>query len=323
MTDPSAIVEVGRGRAQGADFAALVPLARRLGISFADTTPPRHLVLPGAGGLRLHALDWAGDGAPALFLHGGRLTAQTWDYVCLGLRDRVRAVALDLRGHGDSDRTNDYALDSQVADIGAILDALDWPRAHLVGMSLGGLMAAHFAASAPHRVSSLVTIDVGPGVVFEGTARMRGFFQRVHPGAGPEAVVEAAMQTSPLSDRDRVAYRIAAMMRQDESGVWDWALDRNRNRSVDYPALLAKVEEMVIAAERVVAPCLVVRGGRSEVFSDEAAARFAARFADGDWIAIPDAGHNVQEDNPAALIAALSRFWSNSSPLGEVDRTER
>jgi pimeloyl-ACP methyl ester carboxylesterase len=103
---------------------------------------------------------------------------------------------------------------------------------------------------------------------------------------------------------------MAAMMRRDVSGDWDWA--RDGRRSTDYPALLTKVEEMVIAAERLAAPCLVVRGGRSEVFSDEAAARFAARFANGGWIAVPDAGHNVQEDNPAGLIAALSRFWSQA-----------
>jgi pimeloyl-ACP methyl ester carboxylesterase len=153
-----------------------------------------------------------------------------------------------------------------------------------------------------------VTVDVGPGVVFEGTARMRGFFQRVNPVDGPEAMVAAAMQTSPSSDHLRVAYRMAAMMRRDVSGDWRWAHDRRR--SPDYPTLLAKVEEMVNAAEQLAAPCLVVRGGRSEVFSDEAAARFAARFANGKWIAVPDAGHNVQEDNPAGLIAALSRFWS-------------
>ena len=308
MTDPSFIVEVGPGRTQGADFAQLPALAHRLGVSFRDATPPRHLALQGAGGVRLHALDWGGDGAPALFLHGGQLTAQTWDYVCLGLRGRVRAIALDLRGHGDSDRSEDYTFDSHVADIGAVLDALAWPRAHLVGMSYGGLTAAHFAVAAPERVLSLVTIDVGPGVAFEGTARMRGFFQRVHPSAGLDAMVEAAMQTSPSSDRECVAYRMAAMMRRRESGDWDWA--RDGHQSTDYPALLAKVEEMVIAAERVVGPCLVVRGGRSEVFSDEAAARFAARFANGEWIAVPHAGHNVQEDNPAGLIAALSRFWS-------------
>jgi pimeloyl-ACP methyl ester carboxylesterase len=310
LTDPSVIVEAGDARPQGADFGALPALARRLGVSFEDATPPRHLALSGVGGIRLHALDWGGDGAPALFLHGGRLTAQTWDYVCLGLRTQVRAVALDLRGHGDSDRTEDYSFDAHVADIGAVLNALAWPKAHLVGMSYGGFIATHFAAAAPHRVSSLVTIDVGPGVVFEGTARMRGFFQRVHPRDGLEAMVEAAMQTSPSSDRERVAYRMAAMMRRGVSGDWEWA--RDGRRSTDYPALLTKVEEMVIAAERLAAPCLVVRGGRSEVFSDEAAARFAARFANGGWIAVPDAGHNVQEDNPAGLIAALSRFWSQA-----------
>jgi pimeloyl-ACP methyl ester carboxylesterase len=216
--------------------------------------------------------------------------------------------SIDLRGHGDSDRSDDYSFDSHVADIGAVLDVLAWPKAHLVGMSYGGFIAAHFAAAAPRRVSSLVTIDVGPGVVFEGTARIRRFFQRVNPGDGPEAMAEAAMQTSPSSDRERVAYRMAAMMRRDVSGDWRWAHDGRR--SPDYPALLAKVEEMVTAAEQLTAPCLVVRGGQSEVFSDEAAARFAARFANGQWIAVPDAGHNVQEDNPAGLIAALSRFWS-------------
>jgi pimeloyl-ACP methyl ester carboxylesterase len=308
LTDSALIVEAGGARTQGADFARLPALARRLGVSFEDATPPRHLTLPGAGGIRLHALDWDGDGPPVLFLHGGRLTAQTWDYVCLGLRNRIRAVALDLRGHGDSDRADDYAFESQVLDVGAVLDALAWPKAHLVGMSYGGLTAAHFAAAEPQRLESLVTVDVGPGVVFAGSARMRGFFQRIDPGIGPEAVVEAAMQTSPLSDRARVAYRMAAMMRRNASGDWTWAYDERR--VIDYPAILAKVEEMMIAAGRLAAPCLVVRGGRSEVFSDEAAARFAACFARGQWVAISDAGHNVQEDNPVELIAALARFWS-------------
>jgi pimeloyl-ACP methyl ester carboxylesterase len=308
LIDRSVIVGAREARSQGADFALLPALARRIGVSFADATPPRHLTFPGAGDVQLHALDWGGEGANALFLHGGRLTAQTWDYVCLGLRGQVRAVALDLRGHGDSDRAEDYTLGSHVADIGAVLDALAWPKAHLIGMSYGGLTAAYFAAAAPHRILSVVTIDVGPGVAFEGTARMRGFFQHVHPGAGPEAAFEAAMQNSPSSDRERVAYRMAAMMRRDESGDWDWA--RDGIRSTDYPALLVKTEEMAMAAERLAPPCLVIRGSRSESFSDEAAIRFAARFANSEWITVPDAGHNVQEDNPAGLIAVLSQFWS-------------
>ncbi|HLI68102.1 MAG TPA: alpha/beta hydrolase [Caulobacteraceae bacterium] len=304
----ASIVGAGSAPGQGADFVALPSLARRLGVEFDDTTPPRHIALAGAGGLKLHALDWGGEGPPALFLHGGRLTAQTWDYVCLGLRGTVRAVALDLRGHGDSDRAADYAFESHVADVGAALDDLGWSEAHLVGMSYGGLIATHFAAGSPHRVASLVTVDVGPGVLFEGTARMRSFFARIDPGEGPEAVIESAMQTSPLRDRERIAYRMAAMMRRRDDGAWAWAFDERR--AVDYPAVLAKAEEMAAAAERLSSPCLVVRGARSPVFPEEAAARFAGAFRDGAWAVVPDAGHNVQEDNPAGLLAALARFWS-------------
>src|SRR5260370_10872642 len=102
MTDPSFIVEVGPGRTQGADFAQLPALAHRLGVSFRDATPPRHLALQGAGGVRLHALDWGGDGAPALFLHGGQLTAQTWDYVSLRPRWPGTAISLAFPLDGDS-----------------------------------------------------------------------------------------------------------------------------------------------------------------------------------------------------------------------------
>src|SRR5258706_14346626 len=104
MTDPSFIVEVGQGRTQGADFAQLPALARRLGVSFRDATPPYHLALQGAGGVRLHALDWGGDGAPALFLHGGRVTAQTRGHVCLRLPGRGRPDPVVLSGAGAAAR---------------------------------------------------------------------------------------------------------------------------------------------------------------------------------------------------------------------------
>ncbi len=269
MTGRNGNLGASRASAQAADFAALPQLARRLGVTFEDPRPPRHLTLIGAGGIRLHGLDWGGDGPPALFLHGGRLTARTWDYVCLGMRGQIRAVALDMRGHGDSDWADDYTLDARVADVGAVLDELGWSTAHLVGMSLGGFTAAHFAAANPHRVASLVTVDVGPGVVFEATAGMRGFFQEIQASDGPETVVDAAMQISSLSDRERVAYRMAAILRLTESGDWAWAFDNRR--PTDYPTLLAKVEDMAAAAERLAAPCL---------------------------------------DNPAGLIAALTQFWS-------------
>jgi pimeloyl-ACP methyl ester carboxylesterase len=313
LTDPSAIVGAGRAPTQAGDYSALPGLARRIGLRFADATPPRPLSLRGADGQRLNALDWGGDGPHVLFLHGGKLTARTWDYVCLGLRDQVRCVALDMRGHGDSEWTDDYGLRGYVADIGAVLDGLGWPTVHLVGMSLGGFSALHFAASSPRRIASLAIVDVGPGVVFGATERMRGFIQAARPDDGLEAIVEAAMRASPRSDRERVAYRMATMLRPTEAGGWAWAHDDRR--PTDYPALLAAVDDMAAAAGRVAAPCLVVRGGRSRVLSSAAAQSFAACLAHGECVVAPGAGHNVQEDNPTGLIAALRRFWSRRCGL--------
>jgi len=101
-----------------------------------------------AEGLSINCIDWAGTGDPILFLHGGSLTCHTWDLVCLALRDSHRCVAVDLRGHGDSAWADNYTVDAYVRDVAAVIADFGWARVHLVGMSLGGIVAAHYAASA-------------------------------------------------------------------------------------------------------------------------------------------------------------------------------
>ena len=104
-------------------------------------------------GIRLSYLDWPGDGPIALLLHGG-----------------------------DSDAPQDESIGTMVDDIAAFTDAQDWSRFNLVGMSLGGCVAGHFAATDPGRLASLTFIDVGPKVNFESTASMRQFFNDVPSG---------------------------------------------------------------------------------------------------------------------------------------------
>src|SRR5436190_9969189 len=90
-------------------------------------------------GLRLHHLDWGHpDGSPIVFLHGGALTAHTWDLVCLALRSRWRCLALDQRGHGESEWSPslDYRLEAHVRDLEAFIEAEGLERPVLVGQSL-------------------------------------------------------------------------------------------------------------------------------------------------------------------------------------------
>src|SRR5271154_3608509 len=82
------------------------------------------------GTTRFHYLDWGGSGTPILFLHGGGINAHTWDCVAVMLRDRFRCVALDQRGHGDSEWSPvvDYRIATHVGDIEGFVEALGLQR---------------------------------------------------------------------------------------------------------------------------------------------------------------------------------------------------
>jgi pimeloyl-ACP methyl ester carboxylesterase len=284
-----------------ADLRLLHRLAERHGINFTNGAAPAQRAFKTAEGLGLSYLDWGGDGPPALFLHGGALTGHTWDLVCLGLRDDFHCVALDLRGHGDSGWTDDYRIGASVTDVAALASHLGWGPFHLMGMSLGGNIAGHYAA-AHGGLLSLTFVDVGPHVDFAASARMRGFISGAGPAPTVEALVDAAMTLSPHSDRDTVLYRYRHSLRRTPEGfVWK----RDQRRPHDYPHIIAKLDELEHLAGAIACPMLIARGGRSRIYSDDKAAAFAARFPDGRWTAIDGAGHNVQEDNPKALAAAF------------------
>jgi pimeloyl-ACP methyl ester carboxylesterase len=284
-------------------------ITRRLGID-GDVSAPKTLWLDVAEGVRLRALDWGGNGAPVLLLHGGALTAQTWDYVCVGLRSEFRLIAFDMRGHGESSWSDDYSIGRLAADAAQTAAALGISSLHVVGMSLGGVAAAELALTVPDLVKSLTMVDVASGVEFEGTARMRGFINGMIRAPSVEAVIDAAMRTSPGNDRERVAYRMRALLRRRDDGEWEWR--RDSRRIVDYPHILSHIEGLEDRVGAVGAPFLMVRGARSKSMPAPAAIAFADRFRDGRFVEVPDAGHNVQEDNPAALIKALREFWNTA-----------
>lgn len=285
---------------------ALPALARRCGIDFSDASDPvrRECIAP--DGVRLNCLDWGGSGEPIVFLHGGALTAHTWDLVCIGLRDSYRCIALDLRGHGDSEWSDDYRVETATADVAALLATLGAARCHLVGMSLGGNIAAHYAGEHPERIASLTLVDVGPGIDFEATRSLRNFVDDAQDVGNLETIIAAALLFNPQADRDKLVYRLQHSTRRTDAGRYRWKIDRRR--PFDYDHILAKLAELPELAPRIGCPVLIARGARSKIFSDDAAARCAALFARGQWTRIEDAGHNIQEDNPRALLGEYRRF---------------
>ncbi|HXR24988.1 MAG TPA: alpha/beta hydrolase, partial [Candidatus Binataceae bacterium] len=157
-----------------------------------------HLVV---GRMRLHYLDWGTKGRhPILFLHGGGLNAHTWDLVCLMLRDRYHCLALDQRGHGDSEwePTADYRFDAQVADLEGFIEKLKLTRPLLVGHSMGGFAAMGYAIRHAASMAGLVLVDIAPEISMTGSLRIRDFIKGDRELDSVEDFVEKSLKFNPM-----------------------------------------------------------------------------------------------------------------------------
>jgi pimeloyl-ACP methyl ester carboxylesterase len=289
--------------------------AVRAGFDFSGVVLPEsrefHL-----GRMRFHYLDWGNKQLPTIvFLHGGALNAHTWDLVCLALRDEYHCVALDQRGHGDSDWAHDadYSIGASLADTKGFVDHLGLDKFILVGMSLGAINSIAFAVAYPERLSNLVIIDAGPEMRRPGSSRIRDFVNSVQETVTVEAIIEKALKFNPR--RDPVILRRSLMhaLRQQPDGTWKWKYDARRFQRLDQEAHRAERARLADGLSRITCPTLVVRGGESDVFHEDDKERLVARLPDGRGVTISRAGHTVQGDNPKDLVGELRRFLAKAN----------
>jgi len=293
-------------------IAHLALASRIAGLDIPEVVAPEehHIVLRG---MRFHYLDWGEQSKPPLlFLHGGFQTARTWDLVCLALRNRYRCLALDQRGHGDTEWSYvlDYGPDAHAGDIEAFADALALDRFVIVGMSMGCVNGLAYAIRHPERLLAFVAVDAGPWVRVKGSHRIAEFVRDIESLGTLDAYVERAIEFNPRRDRRLLRWSLLHNLRAGADGRLRWKTDRRGGLDLDGYA-----EKMRLLGEelhRLTFPALVVRGAESDVFLDEHAARFAEALPHGRWVRIEGAGHTVQGDNPAALVPCLEEFLRES-----------
>ena len=282
--------------------------ARLAGVEVPEFVAPahHHAVL---GGLRFHYLDWGTAGrTPVLFLHGGNQTARTWDLCCLALRRELHCIALDQRGHGDSEWAYDfaYAPEFHARDVAGLLDHLAMPRAVVVGMSMGCLNGLAFALAHPARVAAFVAVDAGPWVQMDGGRRIVDFVRDADASVDLAEWVAAALRFNPRRDPELLRRSLLHNLRALPDGKLTWKADRRR--PVDLAQMEARLGELRARLGELRCPTLVVRGAESDVFADADAERFAAALPDARWVRIAGAGHTVQGDQPAALVREIRGF---------------
>jgi pimeloyl-ACP methyl ester carboxylesterase len=209
------------------------------------------LALPG-GDLRLSATRWPGSGTPVVLLHGLASQRRFWNLVASRLAG-LPIVALDQRGHGDSDRpAGGYDLDTVAGDLATAMDALGWSRAVIVGHSWGGAVAATFAAEHPSRCLALVALDGGfssPPAGFDRAAARK----RLEPprlAMPPDDLVAMLSSRAPGGKwTDEVAAAVLPIFEVGSDGLARARLPFETHMSVldglldyDAPAVLRRVQ---------------------------------------------------------------------------------
>src|SRR6202012_2350195 len=198
---------------------------------------PHTVEFSGVQGLTRVADEWLGPssggadmaaGRPTiLMLHGGGQNRFSWKNTGQILADEgYHVVALDSRGHGDSDRAPgaDYAIETLTADVLLILDAIGRPVV-LIGASMGGLTGILVADSAgPAKVTGLVLVDVVPRYEKTGSARIRDFMlTNLHGFGSLEEAADAVSAYLPYREKPRSPEGLRKNLRlRDGRWYWHW-----------------------------------------------------------------------------------------------------
>ncbi len=267
-----------------------------------------------ARGLKFHYVEWGVAAAtPILCLHGITQTAHSWDEVAADLARDYRVLCLDQRGHGDSDWSPDgnYTRQQMAADIDALCDGLGLRGFILCGMSMGGINSIAFTAAHPDKVRALIIVDVSPEIQAKGVENIRSFIQAADILDSFEAFVERAHQFNPRRSLDNIRSRLSHNLKQLPDGKWTWKYDaalRAPSRGFHASALSNLWDDV----HKIGCPTLIIRGGESDILSDESAAKMQAAIPKSRLATVAGAGHSVMGDNPAAFIAAVRNFLANS-----------
>ncbi|MEW6268313.1 MAG: alpha/beta hydrolase [Thermodesulfobacteriota bacterium] len=280
-----------------------------------------------SGTLRIHFRDW-GDPAlpPLVIVHGLRDHSHSFDELARGLVDRFHVLAIDLRGHGDSETTPYYHFGHFVLDLHNLIRALRLPRPVIVGHSMGGEIAATYGGCFPESASALVVIEgLGPPPpdmdeevrwTIDGFRRIDQAFAGQRGLDDLEAAYRRLRERNPRLSEAKARELALLGTRAREDGKLEWKFD-----SMLTTMALTGPFDLDYAMSfwrRIAVPTLIVHGGESGEFwrskpgaiyldADDLRRRLAC-FRDARFVEIAGAGHMVHFDRPRELLAEIRAF---------------
>lgn len=272
--------------------------------------------------LRLHYLDWGNaEKPPLLLVHGGRDHAHNWDWTAQALRDEWHVIALDHRGHGDSEWVSDgnYSAADMVYDVAQLVHQLDLARVTIVAHSLGGNVCLRYAGIFPEQVRKLVAIEgLGPSPTMLAkmaekpyATRVREWIEKKRSSAARSPRKYPTIEDALARMQEENTYLTAEQARhltihgvnRNEDGTFSWKFDPHLN---NWP-IETGYDEMKSVWEAIAAPTLLLYGAKSWASNPAADGRLEY-FRTAQVIEFENAGHWLHHDQFDRFLATLREF---------------
>lgn len=273
--------------------------------------------------LRLHYVAWKNPEKPPLLLvHGGRDHCRNWDWTAEALRADWNVVAMDHRGHGDSEWVSDgnYLATDMVYDVVQMIRQLDSVPVTIVSHSMGGNVCLRVAALFPELVRKLVVIEgLGPSPAREAeiekvpySKRLREWIEKKHASAGRVPRRYATIDQALARMREENTYLTEEQARhltvhgvnRNEDGTYSWKFDPHLNNWQPHDAERVGIEDMWGAIQ---CPTLLLYGADSWASNPERDGRLK-HFNTAKVIEFENAGHWLHHDQFERFITTLREF---------------
>lgn len=256
-----------------------------------------------AGNVRLN-YESAGAGSPLVLTHGLGGDLAYWDATIAALAGHHRVVRWDVRGSGQSDTPpGPYSPALFADDLCHLLDALGIERAHLVGISMGGVISQSFALRHPTRVLSLVLVSTSSEVGAQATANWQKLADRIERNGFDPRTADASRSVAPAFAKAHP--EVLEQLKQQTL----------RNQPSAYAASARAMSDYHFTAQltAVAAPALILQGLDDQLTPPGGAVKLHRALPRAHLMMLPGAGHNIPVEQPGIFHAAVGAF------LGAVD----
>jgi len=236
-------------------------------------------------------------------VHGLISHAGAWEDVALGLRDRWRVLAPDLRGHGVTEWSTDYSQQAWVGDVGLFADTVGVGRFTLAGHLMGARIAWLYAARQPERVERLVIVGLAP-------MKPRRFPPAAYDSFGSVEEAMAAAREARYERTPDAVYRrfLERFLTRRSDDRWTWRHDPAlRAAPEEQPEFAADIDEQWRALRAVRCPTLILHAADSEPGAREKKEEMVRAMRDARLVEISGV-HDLLLDDAARTIAALRAF---------------